>query len=70
MNPLVALVNGSTLLPLERGYIKSVVSGGQWPQHRQWECGLSNSAECRACMSAPCTLAHRHLSCAAHEQSM
>eukprot|EP00959_Pyramimonas_sp_CCMP1952_P408200 8554978-Pyramimonas_sp.AAC.1 len=31
----------------EKAYVVSVVSGGQWPQYRQYQLGLSSQQECQ-----------------------
>eukprot|EP00959_Pyramimonas_sp_CCMP1952_P302694 6333726-Pyramimonas_sp.AAC.1 len=68
--PLVSLMQGKELLPTEKGYLKSVVSGGQWPQHRQWSTGMTDSPVCLACRQNPCTLRHRHTACGMQEEVM
>eukprot|EP00959_Pyramimonas_sp_CCMP1952_P368821 7725392-Pyramimonas_sp.AAC.1 len=37
IDPLCSLLQSAALAPQEKGHLRSVVAGGQGPQHRQWD---------------------------------
>eukprot|EP00959_Pyramimonas_sp_CCMP1952_P374363 7840148-Pyramimonas_sp.AAC.1 len=42
MQPCADQKSSLSLLPLDHGYIESVVSGGQWPRRMRWGAMLSD----------------------------
>jgi hypothetical protein len=46
----------------EKGYLASVITGGQWPQARKYECGMVTEDSCLLCGERG-TLLHRHCAC-------
>eukprot|EP00959_Pyramimonas_sp_CCMP1952_P219136 4581887-Pyramimonas_sp.AAC.1 len=50
------------LTPRERGYLESLIQGGQWSQSRKYECGYAAGPLCLKCgQFGP--LLHRHCEC-------
>ena len=46
----------------EKGYLDSLVQGGQWSQSHKYDCGYATSPECLRCGQLR-TLFHRHCEC-------
>eukprot|EP00959_Pyramimonas_sp_CCMP1952_P051079 1067405-Pyramimonas_sp.AAC.1 len=51
----------------EKAYLRRIVAGGQWPQHRPWLSQYAADPLCRLCQQAPGALLHRHASCAGRD---
>eukprot|EP00959_Pyramimonas_sp_CCMP1952_P368801 7725044-Pyramimonas_sp.AAC.1 len=68
--PLQFLLASNGLRHDEKAYLRSVVAGGQWPQHRQWLAQCTAGPLCRLCQQAPGALLHRHACCAGHDDLM
>eukprot|EP00959_Pyramimonas_sp_CCMP1952_P064745 1351782-Pyramimonas_sp.AAC.1 len=70
--PILAPIKAgmSKLRAHERAYVVSAVSGGQRPQDRQCQLGLSSQQECPVCATGPGALLHRHVGCAGHQDML
>eukprot|EP00959_Pyramimonas_sp_CCMP1952_P223577 4674774-Pyramimonas_sp.AAC.1 len=67
--PLLKDARSKEVSPPGSAYLRSVVTGGQWPQPRQLGATLSSQNLCLACNEAPGALSHRHVSCQFQEKA-
>ena len=61
--PLLRLLRGKALNKQEKGALRGLVAGGEWPACKLAARGIIEGSQCRSCGAADGTAKHRHAGC-------